>query len=122
MLNTGYPYEGFEDMFPQTKPTPEWVGFGHKHYEYHRQPVRHLILADGQHRSELWVRDPDGPIDQEVADVLRGAPAERAPWPVSNILTINRTERPGARWGMETGQFEQPDTRPGVVMHHRRGR
>ena len=121
-LNTGYPYEGFEDMFPNTSPTPEWVGFGHKHYEYNKTPVKHFILVDGQQRSEISVEDPDEPLDHVVADQLRGQPAERAPWPISTILSINPTERPGARFGMETGQFQRPDTRPAVLMHHRKGK
>lgn len=121
-LNTGYPYDGFEEMYPQTQPTPEWLGFGHKHLEYQRTPVRHLIMVDGQHRSEITVTDPDHPLDGQVADQLRGQPAERAPWPVSTILTINPTERRGARWGLETGQFERPDTRPALIPHHRRER
>lgn len=122
MINTGYPYEGFEDMFPNTETTPEWYGFGHKHHAYNATPVRHLVLVDGQQHSELDVSDPDEPLDYAVADRLRNMPAERPHIPVSPILTIIPTQRPGARPDMEYGQFQMPDTRPGVVMHHLNGR
>lgn len=122
MIGTGYPYDGFEEMYPATEPTPEWFGFGHKHHVFNKTPIKHLLLVDGQQTSEIDVSDPDEPLDHVVADRLRGQPAERAEWPVSNILTLYRTERPGARLGMEYGQFNQPDTRPGVIMHHFQGK
>lgn len=122
MTNSGYPYEGFEDMFPQAKPTPNWYGFGHKNYVYNKVPVRHIILADGQQHSEIDIHDPDQPLDHIVADRLRGQPAERPHFRVSDILSVNMTIRPGAREGMEYGQFNQPDTRPGVLPKHRQGR
>jgi len=122
MIGTGYPYDGFEEMYPQTKPTPEWYGFGHKHLVYNKTPIKHLVLVDGQEHSEIDVLDPDEPLDHVVADQLRGQPAERHPLPVSHILTLIPTVRPGARPDMEYGQFHQPDTRPAVIMHHHFGR
>lgn len=122
MTNTGYPYEGFEDMFPNTEPTPEWYGHGHKHFRYNKTPMQRLLLVDGQRRDVIDVTDPDEPLDHVVADELRGQPAERAHFPVSTILTIIPTQRPGARPDMESGQFQLPDTRPGLLVHHRRGR
>lgn len=122
IINTGYPYDGMEEMYPGTEPTPSWYGFGHKHLAYNKSPVKHLILVDGQQHSELEVTDPDEPLDNVIADRLRGTPAERPHLPVSNILTINLTARRGARPGMETGQFQHPDTRPGVVIHSGHGR
>lgn len=121
MMDTGYPYEGFEDMFPSTQPTPEWYGFGHKHLAYNKVPVRHLVLVDGQEKKEIDIHDPDHPLDHVVADRIRGAPAERAPYPISRILTITH-DRPGAREGMEYGQFDQPNTTPGLLPKHRSGR
>lgn len=121
MIGTGYPYDGFEDQYPQTEPTPSWYGFGHKHHVYNTTPVKHLILADGQQHSEIDVQDPDEPLDHVVADRLRGVPAERPHIPVSSILTIIPTIRPGARPDMEYGQFQHPDTRPGRVTRHLRG-
>jgi hypothetical protein len=118
MINTGYPDTGFEEMYPTTAPTPEWYGFGHKHLVYNQTPVRHLILVDGQQHSEIDVTDPDEPLDFHIAERLKDAPAGRPHIPVSNILTINPTVRPGARPGLETGQFEHPDTRPGVIARH----
>ncbi len=115
MLNTGYPYDGFEDHYPQTVTTPEWYGFGHKHLVVDHTPIRHLILVDGQQHSEISVTDPDEPLDQAVADRLRGQPAERPHLPVSTILTLNRTERPTARPGLESGQFQSPNTTPGLL-------
>jgi hypothetical protein len=109
-------------MFPGVEHTPGWQGFGHKTLVSNTTPVRHLILADGQQKAEIDMYDPDEPLDNTVADVLRGMPAERPHWPVSTILTINRTERAGARPGMETGMFDHPDTRPGLLIHHRRGK
>jgi len=122
VINTGYPYDGFEDQYPQTKPTPECYGFGHRHQVYAKSPMRHLILVDGQEHSEIDVRDPDQPLDHVVADRIRGAPAERHPLPVSSILTIIPTARPNARPDMEAGQFQLPDTRPAVILHHFFGR
>lgn len=118
MTNTGYPYDGFEEMFPQTEPTPEWYGFGHKHLVYNKTPIKHLVLVDGQQHSEIDVQDPDEPLDHVVADRLRGQPAERPHLPISGVLTLIPTARAGARPDMEAGQFHQPDTRPGVIMHH----
>ena len=117
MIGTGYPYDGFEEQYPATTPTPEWYGFGHKHQVMNQTPVKHLVLVDGQRHSEIDVSDPDHPLDHVIADQLRGQPAERAPLPVSRILTLYRTERPGAREGLEFGQFASPDTRPAVVKH-----
>jgi len=117
-LNTGYPYDGFEEMYPGTEPTPEWYGFGHKHLVNDHTPIRHLILVDGQEHSEISVNDPDEPLDHIVADRIRGQPAERAPLPVSAILTLNRTVRPGARPDMETGQFQHPNSTPGLLAPH----
>ena len=118
MIGTGYPYDGMEEFYPETEPTPEWFGFGHKHLVYNKTPMVHIVLADGQQHSEIDVTDPDEPLDHVVADQLRGQPAERNPLPVSRILTLNRTERPGARPDMESGQFQSPDTRPAVIAHH----
>lgn len=115
MIGTGYPYDGFEEMYPQVEPTPEWYGFGHKHLVYNKTPMRHLVLVDGQQHAEIDVTDPDEPLDHIVADRLRGQPAERAPLPVSNILVLDRTARPGARPDMETGQFQSPNTTPGLL-------
>jgi hypothetical protein len=42
--------------------------------------------------------------------------------PVSQVLTLIRTIRPNARLDMEYGQFQSPDTRPGVLAHFFRGR
>lgn len=117
-INTGYPYDGFEDQYPETAPQPEWIGFGHKHLVFHRNPIKHIVLADGQHHSEIDLVDPDQPLDGIVADQLRGQPAERPHFPVSRVLSRVPTERAGAREGMEYGQFHQPDTRPGVILHH----
>lgn len=117
MINTGYPYDGFEEQYPATTPTPEWYGFGHKHQVYNKTPVKHLILVDGQQHSEIDVTDPDEPLDHIVADQLRGQPAERHPLPVSPTLTLYRTERTGARPDLESSQFGQPDTRPAVIKH-----
>ena len=122
MVNTGYPYDGFEDMYPKTAVQPEWYGFGHRHLVFNQNPVRHLVLVDGQQRSEINVFDPDQPLDHVVADQLRGTPAERPHFPVSTILTLVPTHRPNARLDLEYGQFQQPDTRPGVVMHHFKSR
>jgi len=122
MLNTGYPYDGFEDFFAATEPTPEWYGFGHKHLVYNQTPVKHIVLADGQQHSEIDVTDPDEPLDHVVADRLRSTPAERAHFPVSTILSLIPTARPNARQDMEAGQFQMPDTRPGVIKHHLNGR
>jgi len=121
-VNTGYPYDGFEEMYPETTPTPDWYGFGHKHHVYNKTPIKHLLLVDGQEHSEIDVQDPDEPLDHVVADQLRGQPAERHPLPVASILTLIPTIRPGARPDMEYGQFQLPDTRPGVLEHGRRGR
>ena len=115
MINTGYPYDGQEEMYASVEPTPEWYGFGHKHLVYDKTPIRHLILVDGQEHAEISVNDPDEPLDHIVADRLRGQPAERHPLPVSTILTLNRTERPGARPDMETGQFQHPNSTPGLL-------
>jgi hypothetical protein len=117
MTNTAYPYEGFEDMFPGAEHTPGWQGFGHKNLVYGSTPVKHIILADGQQHSEVDMYDPDEPLDTAVVNTLRGMPIERAPFPVSNELSIYRTERPNARLGMEYGQFNHPDTRPGLLGH-----
>jgi hypothetical protein len=122
MTNTGYPYDGFEEMYPVTTPTPEWYGHGHKHHVYNKTPIKHLILVDGQQTSEIDVQDPDEPLDHVVADQLRGQPAERPHWPVASVLTLIPTIRPNARLDMEYGQFQHPDTRPAVLEHHRRGR
>ncbi len=122
MMNTGYPYDGFEDQFPQTKPTPDWIGFGHRHLEYQKTPMRHLVLVDGQQHSEIDVVDPDHPLDHVIADQLRGVPAERPHIPVSHILTIVPTARRGARPDLESSQFQHPDTRPAVILHHMFGR
>jgi hypothetical protein len=122
MMEIGYPYDGQEEMYPVTTPTPEWYGFGHKHHVYNKTPVKHLILVDGQERSEIDVLDPDEPLDHIVADQLRGQPAERTPWPVSTILTLIPTIRQNARLGMEYGQFQHPDTRPALLVLHKRGR
>ncbi len=116
MINTGYPYDGFEEMFPKTTPTPEWYGFGHRHMVYDTTPVKHLILVDGQRHSEISVNDPDEPLDHLVADQLRGRPAERPHIPVSNLLTIIPTIRPGARPDMEYGQFQHPNTIPATIV------
>jgi hypothetical protein len=118
MIGTGYPYDGFEEMYPRTEPTPEWFGFGHKHLVYNKTPMRHLILVDGQQHSEIDVTDPDEPLDHVIADRLRGTPAERPHIPVSGVLTLVPTARPGARPDLESGQFQHPDTRPAVIMHH----
>ncbi len=118
MLNTGYPWEGFEDQFPQVEPTPLWFGFGHKNFVYDKTPIKHLILADGQQHSEIDVQDPDEPLDHIVADQLRGQPAERHPLPVSGILTLIPTIRPGARPDMEYGQFQHPNSTPGLLAPH----
>lgn len=115
MINTGYPFDGFEEMYASTEPTPEWYGFGHKNLVYDKTPIKHLILADGQQHAEISVRDPDEPLDHLVADELRGQPAERNPLPISQILTLNRTERIGARPDLETGQFQHPNTTPGLL-------
>lgn len=117
MVNTGYPYDGFEEQYPETATTPEWYGFGHKHQVLHQTPVKHIVLVDGQQKSEISVTDPDEPLDFAVADILRGQPAERGEFPVSRALTLYRTERPGARPGLESSQFAQPDTRPAVIKH-----
>lgn len=122
MINTGYPYDGFEDQYPQTAPTPEWFGFGHRHLVYHKAPIRRLILVDGQEHSEIDVTDPQQPLDHVVADQLRGTPAERPHIPVSTVLTLIPTARPNARQDMEAGQFQMPDTRPAVILHHFFGR
>lgn len=122
MINTGYPYDGFEEMYPGTEVTPEWYGFGHKHHVLDHTPIRHLILVDGQEHSEISVNDPDEPLDHLVADRLRGQPAERPHIPVSTILTLDRTARPGARPGMETGQFQSPNTTPALLSRHLPGR
>jgi hypothetical protein len=122
MINTGYPYDGFENMYAATEHTPEWYGFGHKNYVYNATPVKHLLLVDGQEHSEISVNDPDEPLDNVVADRMRGVPAERPHIPISNVLTVDRTIRPGARPGMETGQFASPDTRPAVILHSFFGR
>lgn len=119
MISTGYPYEGFTDMFAGTEPTPEWYGVGHKHLAYDQTPVRHLVLADGSQHAEIAVTNPDHPLDQAVADRLRGRPAERPHLPVAQLLTIIPTERPNARLDLEYGQFQQPDTRPAVMIHGR---
>ena len=118
LINSGYPYDGFEEMYAGTSVTPEWYGFGHKHQVLDHTPVRHLILVDGQHHSEISVNDPDHPLDGLVADRLRGQPAERPHLPVSTILTINPTVRPGARPGMESGQFQHPNTTPALLARH----
>src|SRR5438309_6795708 len=118
MLNTGYPYDGFEEMYAGTEPTPEWFGFGHKHLVVDHTPIKHLILVDGQEHSEISVNDPDEPLDHIVADQLRGQPAERHPLPISTILTLNRTERARARPVLETGQFQHPYTTPGRLRRH----
>lgn len=115
MLNTGYPYDGFQDQYGGTETTPEWYGFGHKNLVLNHTPIKHIVLADGQQHSEFSVEDPDEPLDFAVADRLRGQPAERNPLPVSTILTLNRTERPGARPDMETGQFQHPNSTPGLL-------
>lgn len=117
MLNTGYPYDGFEEMYPGTEPTPEWFGFGHKHQVYNTTPVKHLVLVDGQQHSEIDVQDPDHPLDHVIADRLRGMPAERPHLPVSTVLSLDRTARLGARPGLESSQFQSPDTRPAVIKH-----
>lgn len=118
MIMTDYPYDGFENQYPATETTPEWYGFGHKHMVLDHTPVKHLILVDGQQHSEISVNDPSSPLDHLVADRLRGQPAERAHLPVSSILTINPTVRPGARMGLEQGQFQHPDTRPALLARH----
>ena len=118
MIGTGYPYDGFTEMYPETAPTPSWYGFGHKHLVYNKTPMKHLVLVDGQQHSEIDVQDPDEPLDHVVADHLRGQPAERNPLPVSAILTLIPTIRPGARPDMEYGQFQLPNTTPGVVANH----
>ena len=118
MIGTGYPYDGFIEMYPTVEPTPEWFGFGHKHLVYNKTPIKHLVLVDGQQHGEISVDDPDEPLDHVVADQLRGQPAERHPLPVSSILTLIPTVRPGARLDMEYGQFQHPDTRPGVLARH----
>lgn len=118
MINTGYPYDGFESQYPATEPTPEWYGFGHKHLVYNTTPVKHLILVDGQQHSEIDVQDPDEPLDHIVADRMRSAPAERPHIPTSAILTLTPTVRPGARPGLESGQFQQPNTTPGLLARH----
>lgn len=104
-------------MYPDTAPTPEWYGFGHKNLVMQQTPVRHLVLADGQQHAEINVTDPDSPVDHAVADRLKTQPAERAHLPISPLLTIIPTQRPGARLGLEYGQFQHPDTRPAVVIH-----
>ena len=119
MINTGVPYDGFEEMYPQTAPTPSWYGFGHKHRFFQQTPMRHLVLVDGQEHSEIVVEDLNHPLDGVIADKLRGEPAERPHIPTTTILTLNRTVRPGAREGLETGQFNHPDTRPAVIIHGR---
>jgi hypothetical protein len=123
MINSGVPYDGFETMYPDTAETPTWYGFGHKNFVVDHTPIRHLILVDGQQHSEISVTDPDEPLDHLVADRLRGTPAERPHIPVSSILTLNPTVRPGARPDLESGQFQMPDTRPGLLAQHlpRRG-
>ena len=118
MINTGYPYDGFEEMYAGVEPTPEWYGFGLKHHVYNKTPIKHLILVDGQQHSEIDVTDPDEPLDHVVADKLRGQPAERHPLPVSSLLTLIPTIRRGARPDMEYGQFQLPDTRPGILARH----
>jgi len=118
MIGTGYPYDGFTEMYPTTEPTPEWYGFGHKHFVYNKTPVKHLILVDGQQHSELDVQDPDEPLDHIVADQLRGQPAERRRLPVSSLLTLIPTIRPGARFDMEYGQFQHPNSTPGLIAPH----
>src|SRR5689334_12720487 len=122
MIGTGYPYEGFEEMFAQVEPTPEWYGFGHKHYVYNKTPIKHLLLVDGQEHSEIDVTDPDEPLDHVIADQLRGQPAERPHMPVASVLSLIPTIRPGARPDMEYGQFQLPDTRPAVFRHHQQGK
>ena len=119
MIMTDYPYDGFEDQYPATKNTPSWYGFGHKHYVFPNTPVKHLVLVDGQHHSEIDVQDPDEPLDHVVADRMRGTPAERPHIPVEPLLTLIPTIRPGARLGMEYGQFQHPDTRPAVLANRK---
>lgn len=118
MIITDKPYDGFEAQYPQTQTTPEWYGFGHKHLVLNTSPIKHMILVDGQQHSEIQVQDIDHPMDGVVADRMRGTPAERPHIPVSPILTLIPTIRPGAREGMEYGQFQQPDTRPGLLARH----
>lgn len=115
MIITDKPYDGFEQQYPLTRVTPEWYGFGHKHQVLNTSPIKHMVLADGQQHSEIELQDIDSHMDGVVADRLRGTPAERPHIPVSSILTLNTTVRPGARLGMEYGQFEQPDTRPALL-------
>jgi hypothetical protein len=122
MIGTGYPYDGFEEMYPAADPTPSWYGFGHKHLVFQQTPVRHLILVDGQEHSQIVVEDPDEPLDNVVADRLKTQPTEMAHLPTSSVLVLDRTARPGARPGMESGQFQSPDTRPAVILHAMFGR
>lgn len=119
MINTGYPTDVEQDQFPQTKTTPVWYGFGLKNFRVDHTPVQHLVLADGQQHSEIDVTNPDEPLDFTVAEALRPYPGERPHLPVAHALTLIPTVRPGARPDMEFGQFQQPDTRPGVLMHAR---
>lgn len=85
-------------------------------------PIKHIILADGQHTSEISVQDPDEPLDYTVSDKLKQDPVEKVHLPTSPVLTLDRTIRPGARPGMETGQFASPDTRPGLLGRFFQGR
>lgn len=113
-----YPFDGFTDIYPATETTPDWFGFGVKHFEQRSHPVKHIVYADGKRQAVIQVRPDaeDGHVERQIMDRLKGTDAERPHVQIAGHLSYNRTAGQG-HWG--EGMFQLPDTRPGRL--HRPG-
>lgn len=108
-----YPFEGFTDAFPETKNTPDWFGFGHKHLEQRSSPVKHVVLADGQRHAVLEVRHDrsKGYVEGQVMEHLKGQQAETPHVSIASALSF--WHAPQREAGGHEPMFQHPDTRPG---------
>ena len=111
-----YPFEGYTDVYPDTMTTPDWFGFGHKHFDQRTSPVRHVVYADGSRQAVIQLNcgEENTCVGRQIMDRIKGGDAERPHINLQQGMGYQRT--PGAgHWG--DGMFQLPDTRPG--RHHR---
>jgi hypothetical protein len=116
-----YPFEGFNDIYPDTRPTPNWFGFGLRNLEHTSSPVKHIVYANGQRRAVIQVRCEDCklPVQQQIMDKLKGEQAEQPDLPIAGFSSHFRT--PGAgHWGEP--MWQMPDSRPGRLRGPERNR
>lgn len=111
-----YPFEGFTDRYPDTRPTPDWFGFGLKHREMRSSPVKHIVYADGQRQAVIEVRhDDNGPMTNRIMDKIKGREAETPQLSIATAFSFWRAPKREPKG--EEPMFQFPDTRPGKLVN-----